>query len=142
MNNTTKGREEFIVGTKGDFNFSNNSEGSVLSKIDPKLIEAFLTKEIAKVDPKKNKSTSASTSHQITIFADRDIAGNFQMMTIPLVGDEIAIHNRNGREQVYKVVKVRHSAYFSTTKLDDSASSNVVVWCELVQKPVKVGLIF
>jgi hypothetical protein len=138
MNNTTKEREEFIVGSKGDFHFGNNSEGSVLSKIDPKLIEAFLAKEIAKADPKKNKLQS----YQITIFADRDIAGNFQMATIPLVGDEITIHNRNGREQVYKVVKVRHSAYFSAAKLEDASNSNVIVWCELVQNPAKVGLVF
>jgi hypothetical protein len=138
MNNTTKEREEFIVGNKGDFHFGHTNESSVLSKIDPKLIEAFLAKEIAKKESEKIQLKV----YQITIFADRDIAGNFQVLTIPLVGDEITIHNRNGREQVYEVIKVRHSAYFSTTKLEDSANSNSVVWCKLIQNPVKVGLIF
>jgi hypothetical protein len=136
MNNTTKEREEFIVGAKSDFDFTHN-ENSKLSKLNLKLIEDCITSAMANIQRESRKSPC-----QVTIFADRDIAGVFQILTVPLVGDEITIHNRNGREQVYEVIKVRHSAYFSATKIDDSAKSNAVIWCKLIQNPVKVGLIF
>ncbi len=137
MNNLTKEREELITGAITNFNFARN-EGSTVPEIDPKIIEAYVAGAIASVQLKSHESPSC----QVTIFAGRDVAGIFRMLTVPLVGDEVTIHNRNGREQVYKVTKVRHAAYFSTEKMENSINSNAVVWCELIQNPIKVGLIF
>jgi hypothetical protein len=137
MNNTTKERQELIAGARTSFNFTRD-EGSITSEIDPKLIEAYVAGAMASV----HLANSKSTSYQVTIFADRDVAGVFQILTVPLVGDEITIHNRNGREQVYRVTKVRHAAYFSTAKMESSSNSNAIIWCEIIQNPVKVGLIF
>ena len=132
-----KGREESILRAEADFRSTNN-EKSILSQIDPKLIEAYLAKEIARTKSENDRPPI----HQVTIFTDRNTAGNFKTFTVPLVGDEIMVHNRNGREQVYKVIKIRHSAYFSTEKLESSSVSNAIVWCELIQNPEKVGLVF
>jgi hypothetical protein len=132
-----KERAESILDTKTN-SHSTNNEKSVLSKIDPKLIEAYLAREIAKVAPENCRLPV----HQITIFADHGIASNFQSLTIPLVGDEITLHNTNGREQTYKVVKIRHSAYLSTTKLQSGVNSSAIIWCELIHNPIKIGVIF
>jgi hypothetical protein len=137
MNNITKEREKFTIGNKTNLHSTNN-EDSVLSKIDPRLIEAYLAREMAKVESENCKLPV----HQITIFADRTIASNFQTLTVPLVGDEIAIHNRNGIEQIYRVTKIRHSAYLSTAKLQRPSNISAVVWCELINNPVKLGVVF
>jgi hypothetical protein len=132
-----KEREESILETKTNFHYTNN-EKSVLSKINPKLIEAYLAREIAKAATEDCKLPV----HQITIFADRGVASNFQSLTIPLVGDEVTIHGTNGKEQIYKVVKIRHSAYLSATELQSSSNSSAIIWCELIHNPTKIGAIF
>lgn len=130
-------REKSALETKANLHYTNN-ENSVLSKIDPKLIEAYLAKEIARAVPENYKLPV----HQITIFADRGVAKHFQSLTIPLVGDEVTIYNTSGREQIYKVIKIRHCAYLSTTKLQSGSNSSAIIWCELVSNPIKIGVIF
>ncbi len=130
-------REESALGTKINLHSANN-EKSVLSKIDPKLIEAYLAKEMAKSAPEDCKLPV----HQITIFTNSGVASNFQSLTIPLVGDEITIYNTNGREQIYKVIKIRHCAYISANKLQIGSNSSAIIWCELVHNPIKIGVIF
>lgn len=130
-------REKSPLETKANFHSTNN-EKSVLSKIDPRLIEAYLAKEIAKAAPENSKLPV----HQITVFTNSGVASNFHSLTIPLVGDEITIHNPSGREQTYKVAKIRHSAYFSATNLQSGSNSSAIIWCELVHNPIKIGVIF
>jgi hypothetical protein len=132
-----KEREESTLETKTNYHYTNN-EKSVLSQIAPELIEAYLASEIAKAAT----DNSRLPVHQITIFADRGIDSNFQSFTVPLVGDEVTIHGTNGKEQIYKVVKIRHSVYLSTTKLHSSSNSSAIIWCELIHNPTKIGAIF
>lgn len=132
-----KEREESILKTKTNLHSASN-EKSALSNVDPKLIEAYLAREIAKAAPENCRLPV----HQITIFTNSGVASNFQSLTVPLVGDEITIHGTNGREQIYKVVKIRHSAYLSTTNLQSSSNSSAIIWCELIHNPIKIGVIF
>ena len=132
-----KEREESIPEAKTNLHSTSN-EKSILSKIDPKLIEAYLAKEIAKTAP----GNCSLPVHQITIFAEHGVASNFQSLTVPFVGDEITIYNVNGREHTYRVVKIRHAAYLSTTKLQSASNSSAIIWCELIHNPTKIGVIF
>jgi hypothetical protein len=98
---------------------------------NPQMIEAYLAREMANFALENAKLMM----HEVTIRTNPGGTVNFQMATIPSIGEEIAVSHGNGREQVYRVVNVRHNAYASNSNLKYAAKA-VTIWGELVQRPV------
>jgi hypothetical protein len=145
MKNIEKERENFRLSSIEDFSPIARERLSPIARedagfanIDSKLLEAFLKKEMAKPKLEAPKLTT----YQITIYANPGISSHFQMTAIPRIGDEVVVANRGGRDQVYRVMKVRHHAYSSNEKLESSANSAAIIWGELVENPMRAGVVF
>ncbi len=68
---------------------------------------------------------------QITIVFTSGGFNRFLMEEIPRVGEEVAVVQGNGEEEVYRITKVRHRAYRS--KINEYAhESAAMVWGELI----------
>jgi hypothetical protein len=117
---------------------SASRDDASFNRIDPKLIEAYLTGELAKLELLNRKPII----YQITICVNSNSSVNFQMSTIPHLGEEVTVLQQNGKEQVYKVIKIRHNAYGSDKQLQQSSKSAAVIWGELINNPAKIAAVY
>ena len=136
MSNLKKEIESFSHTSRKDFS-SMIKDNYGFAQVDPKVIEDCFARGMADLNSKGCKPIE----YQVILCLSPSSFVNFQMATLPAIGDEIEVSHHGGREQVYRVIKMRHRAYISKALPDSNPHSSATIWVELIHNPAKVGRI-
>ena len=136
MSNLKKEVESFSHASRKDFS-STIKDNYAFAQVDPKVIEDCLARGMAELSSRHRQSIE----YQVILCLSPSSFVNFQMATLPAIGDEIEVFHQGGREQVYRVIKMRHSAYVSKAVLESNSHSSATIWVELINNPARIGRI-
>ncbi len=95
----------------------------------PSVVEAYIAREMANFALENSKLLM----HQITVHINSGGSMEVKMANIPSIGEEIALVQGSGRDQVYRVRNIRHNAYSNHTNLKSPPKATITIWCERVQ---------